>query len=154
MSQQFEDFTPNPDAGLWQSIDSALDRKERRSKFIWYWLAAGVLLSVVGAGLLQWNSSHKGNRTASVAQVQNKNHSASGTNTEARPTETPALDDALVSNQKSAVKPAETAKTERVIGSQPTVNHTMWTRSRPAQMRWNRYQNVKTIIPSMYSRWT
>lgn len=115
MSEQFEDFTPNPDAGLWQSIDSALDRKERRSKFIWYWLAAGVLLSVVGAGLLQWNSSHKGNRTASVAQVQNKNQRASGKNPEARSIETPALDDAWVSNQKLADKPAEVAKTERVI---------------------------------------
>lgn len=55
LSQQFEDFTPNPDAGLWQSIDAALDRKERRSKFIWYWLAAGVLLSVLGVGAVQWN---------------------------------------------------------------------------------------------------
>lgn len=68
LSQQFEDFTPNPDAGLWQSIDSALDRKERRSKFIWYWLAAGVLLSVVGLGIVQWNSnSNRVNPTKAVA---------------------------------------------------------------------------------------
>lgn len=58
LSQQFEDFTPNPEPGLWQSIDSALDRKERRSKFIWYWLAAGVLLSVIGVAAIQWNLKH------------------------------------------------------------------------------------------------
>ncbi|MBM3938295.1 MAG: hypothetical protein FJ333_06525 [Sphingomonadales bacterium] len=68
LSQQFEDFTPNPDAGLWQSIDSALDRKERRSKFIWYWLAAGVLLLVVGVGIVQWNSNkNRENQVTSVA---------------------------------------------------------------------------------------
>ena len=69
LSQQFEDFTPNPDAGLWQSIDSALDRKERRSKFIWYWLAAGVLLSVVGAGIVQWNSHNKQQQANSPAAL-------------------------------------------------------------------------------------
>ena len=71
LSQQFEDFTPNPDAGLWQSIDSALDRKERRSKFIWYWLAAGVLLSVVGVGAFQWNAKNKATQNGvAVAQHQ------------------------------------------------------------------------------------
>ncbi|MFM8995886.1 MAG: hypothetical protein ACKOI1_06515 [Bacteroidota bacterium] len=86
LSQQFEDFTPNPDAGLWQSIDSALDRKERRSKFIWYWLAAGVLLSVVGLGIVQWNSnSNRVNPTTAVA-AQEKT----------------ATKDALTPNKKSA----------------------------------------------------
>lgn len=56
LSQQFQDFSPNPDPALWQSIDSALDRKERRSKFIWYWLAAGVLLIVVAGVGLQFKS--------------------------------------------------------------------------------------------------
>jgi len=86
LSRQFEDFTPNPDAGLWQSIDSALDRKERRSKFIWYWLAAGVLLSVVGLGIVQWNSnSNRVNPTTAVA-AQEKT----------------ATKDALTPNKKSA----------------------------------------------------
>jgi len=91
LSQQFEDFTPNPDAGLWQSIDSALDRKERRSKFIWYWLAAGVLLSVVGLGIVQWNSnSNRVNPTKAVA-AQEKT----------------ATKDALTPNKKSAELPDE-----------------------------------------------
>ena len=55
LSQQFEDFTPNPEPALWQSIDASLDRKERQQKFIWYWLVAGVLLLVVAGSLFQWN---------------------------------------------------------------------------------------------------
>ncbi len=55
LSQQFEDFTPNPEPALWQSIDDYLDRRERRQKFIWYWLVAGVLLLVVAGSLFQWN---------------------------------------------------------------------------------------------------
>jgi hypothetical protein len=55
LSQQFEDFTPNPEPALWQSIDAYLDRRERRQKFIWYWLVAGVLLLVVAGAMLQWN---------------------------------------------------------------------------------------------------
>lgn len=55
LSQQFEDFTPNPEPALWQSIDAYLDRRERRQKFIWYWLVAGVLLLVVAGSLFQWN---------------------------------------------------------------------------------------------------
>ena len=50
---------------MWQSINTALDRKERRSKFIWYWLASGVLLIVVAGGMLQWNSQSN-NNTAKV----------------------------------------------------------------------------------------
>jgi hypothetical protein len=68
LSQQFEDFTPNPDPAMWQSIDSALDRKERRSKFIWYWLAAGVLLIVVAGVSLQWNSKQHKTSSQSVAK--------------------------------------------------------------------------------------
>ncbi len=71
LSQQFEDFTPNPDPAMWQSIDSALDRKERRSKFIWYWLAAGVLLIVVAGVSLQWNSKqHKTSSQPLAKQVE------------------------------------------------------------------------------------
>ncbi len=71
LSQQFEDFTPNPDPAMWQSIDSALDRKERRSKFIWYWLAAGVLLIVVAGVSLQWNSKqHKKSSQPLAKQVE------------------------------------------------------------------------------------
>jgi hypothetical protein len=71
LSQQFEDFTPNPDPAMWQSIDSALDRKERRSKFIWYWLAAGVLLIVVAGVSLQWNSKqHKTSSQPLTKQVE------------------------------------------------------------------------------------
>jgi len=55
LSQQFEDFTPNPEPALWQSIDASLDRRERQQKFIWYWLVAGVLLLVVAGSLFQWN---------------------------------------------------------------------------------------------------
>ena len=55
LSQQFEDFTPNPGPALWQSIDASLDRKERQQKFIWYWLVAGVLSLVVAGSLFQWN---------------------------------------------------------------------------------------------------
>lgn len=83
LSQQFEDFTPNPDAGLWQSIDSALDRKERRSKFIWYWLAAGVLLSVVGVGAFQWNAKNNATQNSvAVAQHQVTKNSADPTSVE------------------------------------------------------------------------
>lgn len=53
---------------MWQSIDSALDRKERRSKFIWYWLAAGVLLIVVAGVSLQWNSKQHKTSSQSVAK--------------------------------------------------------------------------------------
>jgi len=55
LSQQFEDFTPNPEPALWQSIDASLDRRERQQKFIWYWLVAGVLSLVVAGSLFQWN---------------------------------------------------------------------------------------------------
>lgn len=55
LSQQFEDFTPNPEPALWQSIDASLDRRERQQKFIWYWLVAGVLSLVVVGSLFQWN---------------------------------------------------------------------------------------------------
>ncbi|GDX50544.1 hypothetical protein LBMAG26_14030 [Bacteroidota bacterium] len=55
LSQQFEDFTPNPEPALWQSIDASLDRRERQQKFIWYWLVAGVLLLVVAGAMFQWN---------------------------------------------------------------------------------------------------
>jgi hypothetical protein len=57
LSQQFEDFTPNPEPTLWQSIDATLDRKERQQKFIWYWLVAGVLLLVVAASLARWSKA-------------------------------------------------------------------------------------------------
>ena len=72
LSQQFEDFTPNPEPALWQSIDASLDRKERQQKFIWYWLVAGVLSIVVAGSLFQWNKiSDKSVAAAkTVAQTQ------------------------------------------------------------------------------------
>jgi type VI protein secretion system component VasF len=78
LNQQFEDFTPNPDAGLWQSIDAALDRKERRSKFIWYWLAAGVLLLVTGVTAIQWNL-HKHQQTGATNVAKNNERSLAPT---------------------------------------------------------------------------
>ncbi|PHX92808.1 MAG: hypothetical protein CK532_01780 [Flavobacteriales bacterium] len=54
LSQQFEDFTPNPPQAAWQSVHASLDRKERLRKFIWYCSAAGVLLIAVFS-LIQLN---------------------------------------------------------------------------------------------------
>jgi len=70
LSQQFEDFTPNPEPALWQSIDASLDRKERQQKFIWYWLVAGVLLLVVAGSLFQWNKISNKSVVASKTVAQ------------------------------------------------------------------------------------
>jgi type VI protein secretion system component VasF len=76
LSQQFEDFTPNPEPALWQSIDASLDRRERQQKFIWYWLVAGVLLLVVAGSLFQWNKISNKSVVASktVANWRSKNY--------------------------------------------------------------------------------
>jgi hypothetical protein len=70
LSQQFEDFTPNPEPALWQSIDASLDRRERQQKFIWYWLVAGVLLLVVAGSLFQWNKISNKSVVASKTVAQ------------------------------------------------------------------------------------
>jgi len=76
LSQQFEDFTPNPEPALWQSIDATLDRKERQQKFIWYWLVAGVLSIVAAGAAFQWNKiSHKPQAAKPLeAQLAVSNH--------------------------------------------------------------------------------
>ena len=70
LSQQFEDFTPNPEPALWQSIDASLDRRERQQKFIWYWLVAGVLSLVVAGSLFQWNKISNKSVVASKTVAQ------------------------------------------------------------------------------------
>lgn len=106
LNQQFEDFTPNPDAGLWQSIDAALDRKERRSKFIWYWLAAGVLLSVLSVAAVQWSLKNT-NQSAkpTVAQIQTESPAEStASNQKASPSsETPSVSNTEALNKSARV---------------------------------------------------
>lgn len=89
LSQQFEDFTPNPEPALWQSIDASLDRRERQQKFIWYWLVAGVLSLVVAGSLFQWNKikpvqtakNHSNVYVQSNPQAQQKSEVQSNFNT-------------------------------------------------------------------------
>jgi len=104
LNQQFEDFTPNPDAGLWQSIDAALDRKERRSKFIWYWLAAGVLLSVLSVAAVQWSLKNT-NQSAkpTVAQIQTESPAES---TASNQKASPSSENPSVSNTEALNKSA------------------------------------------------
>lgn len=90
LSQQFEDFTPNPEPALWQSIDASLDRRERQQKFIWYWLVAGVLSLVVAGSLFQWNKikpvqtakNHSNVYVQSNHQAQQKSEVQSNFNTQ------------------------------------------------------------------------
>jgi hypothetical protein len=124
LNQQFEDFTPNPDAGLWQSIDAALDRKERRSKFIWYWLAAGVLLLVTGVTAIQWNL-HKHQQTGATNVAKNNERSLAPTKSHSNPspledvTNESASSPVAVISHKSNSNPSKTPNINADIDGLP-----------------------------------